>query len=220
MFTNAFIVLCLRQYLVVLAVGEHEDGALNAAEELLYHNTARRIAKHTSQHFLQFFLRLFECWQYEHTFAGTQSVCFKHVGGFECFQEPQAFLHMFAIECLIACSGDVVAFHESFGKVFRTLQHSTGLRGANDGHSLGALVVFHVVVNAFHQRVFGSHDNHVDAVVGDELLDSLEVVSFHVDVLCLGQCACAGIARSNKQFFHSLALSRFPCQCVLTAATA
>ena len=114
---NSLVVLGLRQYFVVLAVGEHEDAALDATHKLLDDHATRSIAEHAAQHLLQLFLGFVEGRQYEYALAGTKAVGLEYIGGFKCFQEGQTFLYMLAVECLIAGSRDVVAHHEVLGKV-------------------------------------------------------------------------------------------------------
>ena len=125
---------------------------------------------------------------------------------------------MLAVERLIAGGGDVVALHESLGKVLRAFEHGAGLRRTDDGHVLCPRVGLQVVVDTLHQRVFRSDDHHLDAPVGYELLDGLEVVGLHCHVLAT--VACSGITWSNIQFLTLAALSNLPCQGVLAAAAA
>ena len=68
---NALVVLGFGQNLVVVAVSQHEDRALDAAEELLDDHTARRIAEHAAQHLLQLLFSLLQRRQYQHTLTGT-----------------------------------------------------------------------------------------------------------------------------------------------------
>ena len=111
----------------MLAVGHHEDGALDAAEELFYHDAAAGIAKHTAEHLFQFLLGFVEGGQDEYALTSTETVGLQYVGGFERLQEGESFLHVLAVEGLVAGCGDVVALHESLGKVLGAFEHGTGL---------------------------------------------------------------------------------------------
>ena len=123
---------------------------------------------------------------------------------------------MLAVECLIACCGNVVTQHESFGKILGTFQNGTCLRRADDRDVLRAFILLQVIVDTFYQRVFGAHNNHVDIVVDDKLFYGFKVISLHGYILTA--TARASIARGNKKFLTLAALSNFPCQGVLTAA--
>ena len=199
---NTLVVLGLRQNLVVLTVCQHEHGTLDATHELLDDDTRRGVAEHAAQHLLQFFLGLVEGRQNQHTLASAQAVGLEHVGGFERFQELQTILQMLAVECLVACRGDVVAQHESLGKVLRAFQHGTSLRGTDDGDVLRALVLLQVVVDTLHQRVFRTYYHHVDAFFHYECLDGLEVVSLHGHIL--STIAGASVAWSNIELLTLL----------------
>ena len=79
---DALVVLGLGQNLVVLAVGKHEDGALDTAEELLDDDAAAGIAEHAAKHLLQFLLGFVERGQDEHALAGAETVGLQYVRGF------------------------------------------------------------------------------------------------------------------------------------------
>ena len=125
---------------------------------------------------------------------------------------------MLAVESLVLGGGYVVALHEALGEVLRALEHGTGLRRTDDGDIRRPRVGLQVVVDALHQRVFRSDDHHLYAVVGDELLDGLEVVGLHGHVLAT--LRRAGVAGGNIEFLTLGALCNLPCQGVLTAAAA
>ena len=218
MLSDALVVLGLGQNLVVLAIGEDEDRALDATHELLDDYAARSVAEHAAQHLFQFLLRLVEGGEDEYALAGTQAVGLQDIGCLERFQEGQSFLKVFTIEGLIACGGDVVALHESLGEILGTFQHGTGFRGTDDGDVLRAGVGLQVVVDALHQRIFGTNHHHVDLLFDAECLDGLKVVGLHADILAT--IGCPGIAWGDIQFLTFLTLSDFPGQCVLTTAAA
>ena len=68
--------------------------------------------------------------------------------------------------------------HEAFGKVLGAFQLCAGFRRPYHGYVLQQVVVGEIVVDAFHQGVFGAYDHHVDFVVNDELGNAIEVVGF------------------------------------------
>ena len=125
---------------------------------------------------------------------------------------------MLAVERLITGCGNAVALHEALGEVLGTFEYGTCLGGSDHGHVLRTLVGLEFVVDALYQRVFRTYHHHVDALFGDELLDGLEVVGLHGDILAA--VACARIAWGDIQFVTFLTLSDFPCEGVLTAAAA
>ena len=59
MLADAFVVLGLGQYLVVLSVCQNEHRAFYTAEEFLDDYFLRGLAKHTVQHLPQFLFRFF-----------------------------------------------------------------------------------------------------------------------------------------------------------------
>ena len=125
---------------------------------------------------------------------------------------------MFAVERLIAGGGDVVTLHESLGEILRAFEYGTSLRRTDDGHILGTLIGFQIVVDALYQWIFRTYHHHVDVFSHHELLDDLEVVSFHGNVGATVAGTC--ITWCDVQFLTLLTLSDFPSQCVLTSATA
>ena len=218
MLANALVVFGLGQNLVVLAIGQDEYAALNATHEFLDDHTTGGIAEHTAQHLFQFLLRLVKSGEDQHTFSGTKTVRLQHIGWLERFQEGQTFLHVLAIESLIACGGDMVTHHKVFGEVLRAFQHGTSLRGADDGDILRADISLQLIVDALYQWVFRTNHHHVDAFLDAECLDGLEVVGLHGYVLAA--VARSGITRCDIQFLTFLTLSDFPGQCMLASATA
>ena len=69
--TDALVVFCLGQNLIVSAVGENEYRALDTAKIFLDDHTGRGIAKHTAKHLLKFFFSLVEGGKDENTLTGT-----------------------------------------------------------------------------------------------------------------------------------------------------
>ena len=124
---------------------------------------------------------------------------------------------MFAVKGLITGGRDVVALHESFGKILRAFQHGTGLRGTDDRDILGTLVSLHIVVDTLHQRILRTYNHHVNFFGNHELLDYFKVISLHgnVDATIAG----SGIAGGNKQFLTLLTLGNLPSQGVLATTT-
>ena len=90
---------------------------------------------------------------------------------------------MLPVEGLVACRGYAVAHHKCLGEVFRAFEHGTSLRRTNHGHVLRPRISLQVIVDALHQRVFGTYHHHVYPLVSHELLDGLKVIGLHTDVL-------------------------------------
>ena len=125
--TDALVVLCLRQNLIVLAVCEDEYRTLYTAEVFLNDHLCRCASEHSSEHLFQFFLGFVERRQYQHTLAGTQSVGLEYVWSLQGLEELQALFERVSVECPVSCSRDIVTLHESFGKVLAAFEHGTGL---------------------------------------------------------------------------------------------
>ena len=125
---------------------------------------------------------------------------------------------MLSVESLIAGCGDIVTYHESFGKVFRTFQYGASLRGTDNRDVLGAQVGFKVIVDTFYQWVLRTYYYHINAFLYTELLNGFEVVGLHADILTAVACSC--VTWCNKQFLTFLTLSDFPCESMLASATA
>ena len=98
--------------------------------------------------------------------------------------------------------------HESFGKVFATLQLGTLFAGADHRDSSQCRILFEEVIDTFHQRIFRTHNDHIDLVGQDKGFDRLEIIGFDVDV---GPCqSCTGISRCDEQLIHFRTLGDFP----------
>ena len=186
----------------MLTVGQYEDGALDAAHEFLDDDTAGGVAEHTAEHLLQFLLGFVQCRQDEHTLACAQAVGLQNVRGFQSIQKSQTLFLVLAVEGLVACGRDVVALHESLGKVLGAFEYGTGFRRAYDGDIRCALVLLQIVVDALHQRVFWADDHHIDAFLNNKLLDGFEVVGLHGHVFAA--VAGAGVTWSDIQFLTLL----------------
>ena len=122
----ALVVLRFGQYLVILAVGEHEHRALYAAEELLDDHFGRCLAEHAVEHLAQLALGLVERGHDEHALAGAESVGLEHIGGLQGLKEGAAFIHAVGREAAVARRGDAVAFHEALGKLLAAFEHRSG----------------------------------------------------------------------------------------------
>ena len=180
-FADALVVLGFGQYLVVSAVGEHEDGAFDAVEVFFNDHARGGQSEHAAEHFLQFLAGLLEGGQYEHAFAGAEAVGLEHVGRFEGGEEFQAFFQLGAVEGLVARRGYGVALHEGLGEVLAAFEPCSGLGGADDADLAQPGGGLEVVGDAVHQRVFGPYDEQSDVVVEGELADGGEVGHFQVD---------------------------------------
>ena len=216
--TNALVVLCLRQNLIVLAVGQYKDRAFDATEELLNHDRGTGIAKHTTEHFLQFLLCLVECRQNEHSLTCAEAVSLQHVRRLQRFEKAKSFFECFAREGAIGSRWHVVTLHESLGKFFGTFEDGTLLGRTDDRDRFQLLILLENIVDTLHERVFRTHNNHVDAFLQHKLLDAGKVVGLEVHVFALKGRSC--ISWSYIELVDFWTLSYFPSQCVLSAATA
>ena len=64
----------------MVAIGQYEYWALDAAQEFLDDDSWWGIAKHTTQHFLQFLFGLFKAGENQNTLTRTKSIGFEHIG--------------------------------------------------------------------------------------------------------------------------------------------
>ena len=215
---DALIVFSLRQDLIMLAIGQHKDGALDAGEELLDDDLCRGIAEHAVEHLPKLLLGSLEGRHNEHALAGSQPVGLQHIRRLERLQELTALFHRRAVEGLIGCRGDMVPFHEPFCKILTAFELGASLRRTDDRDVLRARVCLESVVDTLHQRILGTDDHHVDDVPDDEVFLSLEVI--HPDGDILPHRCRARIARGDIEFFALRALRDLPCQRMLASATA
>ena len=109
-----------------------------------------------------------------------------------------------------------MSLHERLGEVFRAFEHGSRLRRTDDWDVASERVVGEVVVDALHEWVFWSDDDHVDMVCIDEFLQFLEVVD--PDVYVFAAVACSGISWCDIQFLYLFALSYFPGECMFATA--
>ena len=205
----ALVVLSLRQNLVVLAIGQDEYGALDAAQEFLNHHTRGSVAKHTAEHLLELLLGLFEGREDENALASAQAVSLQYVRSLQGLQKLQAFLYSSAVEGLILGCRDIVTLHELLGEVLAAFQYGTSLRWTNHWDVLGTFVSLEVIIDTLYQWVFRTNYHHVNTPLDSKVLESLEVVS--LDVYVLANLLCAGVTWSDKKFLYFLALGDFPC---------
>ena len=97
---------------------------------------------------------------------------------------------MLAVERLIAGCGDMVALHETLGKVLGAFEYGTSLRRTNHGNVFCARIMLQVVVDTLHQRIFRTDYHHVDTISAYKLLDGLEIVGLHGDILTAVARSC------------------------------
>ena len=189
-FADTLVIFGYGQYLIVAAVCHHEYGTFDAAEELFNDYRGAGIAEHAVQHFLQLFLSFFQCGENQHALACTQSVGLQYVRRFEGSEEVESLLQVVGGDALVAGSGDVVAHHEAFGKFLATFQCSTFGGGADDVDMAGGRVFLEAVEDALYQRVFGTHNNHVDFFLKGKGLECGKVCRLQVHILACFACTC------------------------------
>ena len=79
MLTDAFVVLGLRQNLVVFTISQYEDATLDTAHELLNDYAAGSIAEHAAQHLLEFLLGFVEGGENEYTLTSAETIGLQYV---------------------------------------------------------------------------------------------------------------------------------------------
>ena len=214
-FSDAFIVFGHRQYFIMLAVAQHENRALYSAKEFLDDHFRAGIAEHTAEHLFQLFPGFFQCRENQYAFTCAQAVGFQYVGGGEGFQKSKPFFQRFGCHAFVAGGGNVMAQHEFFGEFFAAFQLRAFCRRADNGDVPGSGIFFETIENTLHQRIFGTHYNHVNLMLKGKSLESGEISSF--DVYILAHCACSRVAGSDIQFFYFGALRNLPSQSVFAA---
>ena len=217
-FTDTLVVFRYGEDFVVFAVGKHEYGTFDTAQELFNNDCCRCGAEHTAKHFLEFFLCLVQCGEDQNAFSGTESVGFQHVWGFQRFEESQTFFEIFCCDTFIPGCRDLMTHHEAFGKLLAALQLCSVGGRTDNGDMFQFGTILEVIVDAFYQRVFGTYYYHFDVFFQSESADRFKVGSFDVDILAYG--VCSGVSRSDVQLFNFRTLGNFPCQCMFAATRA
>ena len=215
---DTLVVLGFGEQLIVLTVGEHEHGALNAREELLDDHAGRCRTEHAAQHLAQLPLGLLDGVEDEHTLTGTEAIGLEHIGCLKGVEEGDALVQRLLREGLVARGRDTVTHHEGLGKVLAALQRGTSPRGTYHGDTPQLFIIAEIVVDTLYQRILGTYHHHVDVVGEHESLDALEVGSRERYIFT--HLARTGITRSDIQFLHSRTLAYLPSQGMLTSATA
>ena len=195
--TDTLVVFGLGKYLIVFAICQDEDRALDAAEELLNDDLSGSVAEHSAEHLTELLLGLVERRHNQHAFTGCQSVGFQHVGRLESLQEADAFLYGGAVEGLISSGRDVVALHETFGEVLAALKNSTLLARSDHGDGSSAAVALESIIDTAHQRILRTDHNHVDGFVHGKVFQGIEIVDS--DRYILSYVACSGVSRSDEE---------------------
>ena len=91
---------------------------------------------------------------------------------------------------------NMVALHESFGKILATFQLCTLFRWTYDHGLFGSRVIFQRIVDAIHKWIFGSNNNHVNLLGAYKIFDSIEIVHLNVDIGAY--FTCSSIAGSDE----------------------
>ena len=121
---------------------------------------------------------------------------------------------MLAVEGFVGSGRDVVTLHECLGKILRALEYGTSLRRTDDRHYR-----IELIINALHQRVFWSYNNHSHVVVSHKLLDAFKVISLEGYVLTFAPYSvCASITWCDEKGFTLVTLGYLPCHGVFTTA--
>ena len=132
---DALVILGGGEYAVMLAVCQHENGQLDAFQELFNDHLGRSLAEFgMCQHFTQFVFRLLNAVQNQHPFAGRQSVRFEHVGRLQRMQKGDALFQSLLREAAVGRCRDAVPLHEGLGEILAALQLRALPGGADEGH--------------------------------------------------------------------------------------
>ena len=217
-FAHALVVFGHRQDLVMSAVGQDEDAALDTAQVLFNQHRSAGVAEHAAQHGFQLAACLIQRGEYQDAFASAETIGLQHVRSRQSGEKVQSGDQRVACHAEMARCGDAVAQHERLGEVLAAFQPCARTGGADDGNVARGFVFLESVVNALHQRVFRTDDHHIDAALQSEGFQAREVGRPDVDILA--HAACSGIARGDVEFLHFVALGYLPRQCVFAAARA
>ena len=218
-FSDALVVLGRGQQVKRLAVGHHKHAAFNAVHELLdHHALARRAKGGSGQHVLDHLLRFVQVLGDDHPFARSQAVGFQNVGGLHPMEEFHRVVHLLAGERAVSRRRNVVALHEFLGKRLASFQ--LGARRAwSNHHQFGVLAtVLQMVHQPIHERGFGTHNDHVDAVLFDGAAHGVVVGSVQLEV---GRHPVrAGISGGHEELRQKRALGQLPSDGVLPSTGA
>ena len=75
----------------MLSIRQNEYAAFYTTHEFFDDHTAGGIAKHATQHLLEFFLGFFKGGENQYTLACTKSISFENVRRLQCLKEGQTF---------------------------------------------------------------------------------------------------------------------------------
>ena len=214
--SHALIVFGLGQDFVVAAIGKNEYRAFDATEEFLNDNTRRGSAELAGQHPAQFFLGLVKSRYDQHPLAGTEAVGLENIRGSQRFQKTAAFLDMLAVEGGVCRCRYAVTLHEAFGKVLRSFQLRAGPGRSDHRNITKQGMTFEIIIDAFHQRIFGANNHHVYLAVNDQLCYPVEIVGLYIHILSHG--SRSGIAGSDIEFLDFRTLCNLPSQRMLAAS--
>ena len=110
----------------------------------------------------------------------------------------------------------MVALHEGLGIVLAALKHRSLAAGPDDGDGGQMGVGLEIVVDALHQRVFGSYYHHVHLVLQHKVPDGVKIIGLDGDI---GTHLCgARVSGGDIQLACLGALGNLPGQGVLAAA--
>ena len=97
---------------------------------------------------------------------------------------------------MVSGGWNMVAFHESLGKILATFQFCPLFRWTYDNGVFSSRVIFQRIVDTIHKWIFGSNNNHVNLLVANKIFDSIEIVHLNVDVGAY--FTCSSIAGSDE----------------------
>ena len=109
-----------------------------------------------------------------------------------------------------------MAHHERLGEILTAFEDGACLRRTNDRNMAEGGRGLEIVVDAFHQRIFRTYDDHVNGVCLHKTGYGIEIIGLHRHILAYE--ARAGIAGGDEQLLYFLTLGYFPCQSMFAAA--
>ena len=202
----------------MLAVGEHEDAELYAAEVFLYDHAGAGGTELAGQHVAQVRLGGVEVVLYEDALAGRQPVGLQDVRGLQGVEEGLTLLQGLGGEGAVLRGGYLVARHEGLGVVLAAFKHSPLAARANDHDVLERRSLGEMVGDAGHKRRLGAYDEHLYMAFDGEAFHFGEVLGVELHVLA--HLRGAGVAGGYIQSGAALALRYLCGYGVLAAASA
>ena len=179
---DPLIIFRYGQHLVILAIRQYKDRALDAIQELFDDHGLAGLAKHTAQHIAQLFLGLSQVVDDQYALTCCQTIRFQDVGSRQLLQEGITLCQVLGGDTLVTSRRDVMTHHERLGEILASLQLRTRFAGADHGDSGQRLILLEVIVDTFHQGILRADYDHLYLMRQHKRLDRIEIVCLHIDV--------------------------------------